>query len=486
MKKILSTICLCTFITSTLSPSFCSAQVTEKYFTVTAYYSPLPNQSIYLKWDYENEKILNGEWLKWASGKKVFSGMLAAPKWYDFGTKIYLDGLGVWSVEDRGWAIVEAWKRGHKNDRIDIWVWYGDEGLKRALAWGKRVVKWKILEDEQDPSIDIQKFYVPKNISLSVTNSAFGYGQKIFYTSVWKDSLKSDIVELQKILQKSSLYKGKIDGVYSTEMINLIANFQKENAIIKTFDDDGVGYWGLKTRKKFASLYNSWVFTKNTTLTVAKDIFSISLYQQSNEEDIKNLQKVLQDLSLYTGKIDGKYSSIEKVLVVFQIEKKIIKKKTDSVAGIFGPKTRNELKILYQAYLDEKAKEDAYKALVAQAEKDSTSTAQKLVASIWNIHFGQKGKNVRDLQIMLKDLGYYEYKDTGIFGKITKESIKQYQLDNEIIKSGSDANAGIIGPATKESLTEDVAAALLDESLKDVVDPNKKQGNMVAYNDNIN
>lgn len=39
----------------------------EKDFIVTAYYSPLPNQSFYLKGDYEAEKKLNGNGTNGAS-----------------------------------------------------------------------------------------------------------------------------------------------------------------------------------------------------------------------------------------------------------------------------------------------------------------------------------------------------------------------------------------------------------------------------------
>ena len=77
-------------------------------FIVTAYYSPLPDQSFYLKGNYQAEKILNGEGTHGASGKPVFEGMIAAPKGYDFGTRIDFEGLGVGIVEDRGGAIVKA------------------------------------------------------------------------------------------------------------------------------------------------------------------------------------------------------------------------------------------------------------------------------------------------------------------------------------------------------------------------------------------
>ena len=60
----------------------------KQEFIVTAYYSPLPDQNFYLKGNYEAEKILNGNGTNGASGKPVFIGMIAAPKTYNFGTRI--------------------------------------------------------------------------------------------------------------------------------------------------------------------------------------------------------------------------------------------------------------------------------------------------------------------------------------------------------------------------------------------------------------
>jgi len=125
-KKIFSGLVLVIFFTG-LIPTQLFASEDENYFVVTAYYSPLPNQKNYLKGNYEDEVILNGQGIAGASGKPVFSGMLAAPGKYSFGTKIYLEGLGIGEVADRGGAIVKAGERGYEHDRIDVWMGYGDE-----------------------------------------------------------------------------------------------------------------------------------------------------------------------------------------------------------------------------------------------------------------------------------------------------------------------------------------------------------------------
>jgi hypothetical protein len=80
-------------------------------FVVTAYYSPLPDQSFYLRGSYEADIKLNGGGIKGASGKPVYSGMLAGPKIYPFGTAIKLNGVGIGKIDDRGGAIVKAGER---------------------------------------------------------------------------------------------------------------------------------------------------------------------------------------------------------------------------------------------------------------------------------------------------------------------------------------------------------------------------------------
>ena len=53
---------------------------------ITAYYSPLPNQEKYVTGDFESEKRLEGNGTNGASGRPVFTGMVAASKQYPFGT----------------------------------------------------------------------------------------------------------------------------------------------------------------------------------------------------------------------------------------------------------------------------------------------------------------------------------------------------------------------------------------------------------------
>lgn len=64
-------------------------------------------------------------------------------------------------MHDRGGAIVPAGERGYNYDRIDVWMGYGDEGLKRALWWGKRTISGYIVDQNSTVNIHIDSLSAP-------------------------------------------------------------------------------------------------------------------------------------------------------------------------------------------------------------------------------------------------------------------------------------------------------------------------------------
>jgi hypothetical protein len=139
-----------------------ASEITEprtQTFVVTAYYSPLPGQKRYFLGSYEDDIKLNGRGVHGASWEKVFPGMIAAPRSYQFGQYIDLGNAGVWKVSDRGGAIVSG--SGKSADRLDIWMGYGDAGLTRAMAWGRKTVTGTVypVGTKRELSIDFSKLY---------------------------------------------------------------------------------------------------------------------------------------------------------------------------------------------------------------------------------------------------------------------------------------------------------------------------------------
>lgn len=69
-----------------------------------------------------------------ANGQTVHSGAIAAdPRILKLGTKVHIEGLGVFIVKDTGRLI--------KGNRLDIWL----PNKQQAIKFGKRVVKLRVL-----------------------------------------------------------------------------------------------------------------------------------------------------------------------------------------------------------------------------------------------------------------------------------------------------------------------------------------------------
>lgn len=508
MKKTISLL----LIISILLPFFSVNTYSEDkewYFVVTAYYSPLPNQESYLTWDYNSEKRLNWEWIRWASWKEVFSWMLAAPKNYAFGTKIYLEWLWVWEVADRWWAIVNAGKRWYEHDRLDVWVWSGDEWLKRALYWGKRKVKGSIIDNNSNITLNYN--------NISSPNWATTWLKKIsnvFNIWLWKWSDAGMVKKLQKLLNEVWLYDWEIDWNYNNKVIDVVYNFQLENDIIQKQTDYGAGYWWKNTRDIFLKEYLNWDVNNKPVVKVNKPLTWISLPVLAEKEatkveqniqlvkkveakttdildraiswveDTKKLQTLLKEMWLYKWDITGDYKNITDTIYDYQISKWIVAWLSSVWAGNYWPKTRESLKKSYNEYLANKESarleqarlaEEAKKAEERKQELEkkyksleelSLKKAQEKLAMIWLPKFGETSSNVRNLQLTLKQLGFFNQKDTAIYGEKTKESVLAYQISRKLVSTKDDLGAWMIGPRTLETMKNDIKQQFFQELAK--------------------
>ncbi len=433
------------------------------YFVVTAYYSPLPNQQYYITWDYEKEKILNGQWIAGASGRKVFSGMLAAPGKYSFGTKIYLEGLGVGEVTDRGGAIVPAGKRWYEHDRIDVWMGHGEEGLRRAMYWGKRKIKWSVIAPSRGVTLNYHTIPSPLWATNSLKKNTW-----VFYTPLGKWSAQSWVKKLQELFLETGHYSWAIDGVYNSEIIDIVYNFQIENGLMQNENSYGAGYWGARTRSAFSKKYKNWEFVRELTVE-EKMKQNLRVFNQAlgGEKDIQTLQEILIELSLYDGKITQDYNSIEGSILEYQVENDIVSGVDDLGAGVFGPKTRKSLKETYQAYIEAEVEKQELTALLEEFTQESELQAQEKLLEIGESSYGEISPRVRELQVTLRELGYFDHKDTAIFGVKTKNSIIALQIDTGLLQTTSDIWAGILGPKTRQAFEEKLADSILTQKLKE-------------------
>ncbi|QQR84090.1 peptidoglycan-binding protein [Candidatus Peregrinibacteria bacterium] len=316
-------------------------------FAVTAYYSPLPNQTAYMRGSYEADIRLNGRGTNGADGTPVYVGMLAAPKSYAFGTQIYIPGLGVGTVHDRGGAILA--KKDY--DRIDVWMGYGDEGLARALNWGYRFVEGQMVSGQTD-TLDFS--WIATNLPKRLLNQSV-QNPDVFEPKVTAND-SDDIRELQTALASFDYYHGEIHGTYDDETRRAVIRFQLANQLIDAENGAGAGVYGPKTRaavKQNLETFNAEVERERTRIEQNLAKMQSGLGVHSSGEEVYWLQQMLWELGYYHGELDGRYNE-ETVEAVFSFQKArgVLNSDTDAGAGFFGKKTHEALLIAVESHVN--------------------------------------------------------------------------------------------------------------------------------------
>ena len=310
----------------------------ETYFIVTAYYSPLPNQKRYTTWTYTWDVRLNWKWHTTASWKWVYTWILAAPSKYPFWTKIYFEWFWIWVIEDRWWAIVKAWKRWFEHDRIDIWMGYWDEWLQRALNWGTRIIKWKVVSRNSNVNLKFSANILKdiENIKVNPENHNI-----------------SDVKKLQENFKKLWIYNWVIDWKYSSIKITLI-DFQINNRIIKSTNSSDAWWFWPKTYTTLLKKYwnkdilvrqnNTKIIETNPKVQIILNHEEIKLnWDKPQIEEVKKLQRLFKKLWMYSWNIDWNFNNIKRKLLDFQKETWIIKQDNSWWAWYFWEKTKAAL-----------------------------------------------------------------------------------------------------------------------------------------------
>jgi peptidoglycan hydrolase-like protein with peptidoglycan-binding domain/3D (Asp-Asp-Asp) domain-containing protein len=351
-----------------------------KKYIVTAYYSPLPDQQFYLRWNFEDEVRLNWEGKRWASWKAVYPWMLAAPKTYAFGTKLFLEWIWIGTVDDRWWAIVGSGSRWYDGDRVDIWMWYWDDGLKRALTWWKRTVYWRIIADNEEdvlPSIAVENFKIwqidfesLKNARLVWKNSSetkVVTVQNLVPANISLKSSADDILLAQKIFNQLWYYSWTIDWVYRNDLNKSILGFQLDNWVVSSVNAKGAWWYWEATKKALNSKYLTFLNQEKIRIIAEKkkqdDLVVINnkvalitkwFWAPKDNEvwaHVRRLQKTLKLLWYFQNKDTAIYwPQTKDSLIKYQIQKWLIQKSTDLWAWRIGEKTiwkiQEDLKLL--------------------------------------------------------------------------------------------------------------------------------------------
>lgn len=328
-------------------PEVVQGESYDRTFIISAYYSPVPGQKKYVTGSFNGDIRLNGGGVHGADGTPVYPGMIAAPKTYAFGTKMDIPGIGIVAVHDRGGAIVNSGARGNAHDRLDVWMGYGDEGLTRALQWGKRTVQAKVYGINES---------IKENINLgeiTVSGSPSNAVKHIFSNQLTVGSTGEDVKKLQDILTKSGYYNGDIDGVFDSDTRKAVSLMQVDKGVVANVNAYGSGYVGPQTMRVLASLPVKVEAAHAKTEEIeTQETFVSDLQIGDSGEEVRALQLELKNFNLLGIEPTGFYGEVtEHAVFKFQQIHKLAGDKTSLGAGVFGPITRNQMNEIVRARL---------------------------------------------------------------------------------------------------------------------------------------
>jgi peptidoglycan hydrolase-like protein with peptidoglycan-binding domain/3D (Asp-Asp-Asp) domain-containing protein len=404
----------------------------QREFVVTAYYSPLPGQCCYVKGSFEADKILNGNGTHGADGTPVYPGMIAAPSSYPFGTRIKLEGIGVVTVHDRGGAIQSE----ETGDRLDLWFGHGEEGLARALAFGKQRVRgtvYAVGTAQPKESMNLASFTAPiESLNrYSVARSAGVVPQPQF------GERGLTVAGIQEKLKQAGYFVHDVTGFYGDVTKAAIRAFYADMRL------DGDGSMLTQTGSAFLAAAVSVKYHDETVPFVDA---------QSSEADVAEARRLLRHLGYYRGRTTGPYDArLASAVVAFQKDHGLIADDRSPGAGRIGPVTRGAIA---RRMRDERVRLAAKRFLLVTRIR-SVLSERGLLPSGFAAH-GAKGDAIASLQRTLAAAGFFDVTDvSGFFGPVTRDAVLRYQLAKKVVQSPSDPGAGTIGPSTLELLREE-------------------------------
>ncbi len=398
----------------------------DQNFVCSAYYSPLPGQGRYATGTYAGDIRLNGGGVRGASGKPVFPGMVAAPKEFPFGTKMYIPGIGMTEVADRGGAI--------KGNRLDIWFGYGDEALLNALKFGKRPC--------------LVTVYGLNDTLLTQVNIV---GGEVKYANLaenpfeFKDELKygdngEAVARLQQFLRDLGYYKGSVTAKYDDQTKVAVQQFQKFNEQLSKNADLNPGVFGVVTIAAFEKVIIG--NRERLTLKVPDRHFG----RGATGSDVELLQRALRQLG-YDVQIDGVYGQeLAAQVLKFQLAEGVIASTTDAGAGYFGPKTQARLDKLLLAF-DQGSTAILASELKSSLIEEKVTEVKPLVLNdetMLGLKLNSRGDGVKRLQYILKERGYIKIEPTGYFGPLTANALFRFKKDLGLVKRLTDTGSRIV------------------------------------------
>ena len=274
---------------------------------------------------------------------------------------------------------------------------YNDATREAVLAFQQRNGLWVDgVAGEDTQRMLYSSAALPFSGMVAVTPAPAGTAQE----TLRKGSTGAAVSSLQTRLSELYYYTGAISGTYNETTELAVKVFQQRS---------GLKADGIAGKDTLSALYADTALTAPT----AQPAGYTSLKNGSTGEAVYQLQQALYDLGYYTGLIDGLYDDdVTAAVKAFQ------KANGLDADGKAGSATQKKI---YSG------------SAVAAAPADATYST---------LRAGDTGDRVNALQALLRNYGYYNADNTGVYDSQTVLAVQQFQAMNGLQVDG------VAGPAT--------------------------------------
>ena len=191
---------------------------TKKLFRITGYYSPLPNQSKYVRGSYEADVRLNGRGTNGADGTEVYPGMLASSHNILIWNTNISSGIRVGNRSRSRRRNVSAGNRGqtHTTALMSGWEKEKKDSLRRSL-WEAELSREFSIHSDQTFSSTFSWNTIPQSRSHSC---------QIFPPFPQQPILRLMLLRFKKALRELGFYDRTVNGILDESTTAAITDFQ--------------------------------------------------------------------------------------------------------------------------------------------------------------------------------------------------------------------------------------------------------------------
>ena len=243
-------------------------------------------------------------------------------------------------------------------------------------------------------------------------------------------SQNSAVRALQEDLTRLGYYKGSVTGHYGSQTEASVAAFQRANGL----SADGIA--GAKTLAAISSKTSGKSGSSSSAVSSSASVSSSAMLRLgSQSESVRAMQEALKALGYYKGSVTGNFGNLTKdAVMAFQRANGL------GADGIAGAKT-------LAAIASKSSGKSSPSDPPASSGAATTKDLKLNTAGAYSV--GSKGDTVKNMQQMLRTLGYYDGSVTGSFGNKTKDAVIAFQ------KAKGLSADGIAGAKTLAAIESD-------------------------------